>query len=71
MAGHFEPPEAWECGHGVDVEQCSVCRQDAHDIVELALCEQNALILRPGMLYRFAVHDCDKCKQLEVDGRVP
>lgn len=34
------------------------------DIIELALCEQNALMLRPGVLYRFSVRPgCEACER--------
>lgn len=35
------------------------------DILELALCEQNHLILRPNRLYRFvAIEGCANCEEL-------
>lgn len=37
--------------------------------VDLALCEQEHLILRPDILYRFIVHpNCERCNELATIG---
>ena len=40
-------------------------------VTELCLCEQNQIILKPNVYYRFTVDaDCIKCIELEEKGRV-
>ncbi len=35
------------------------------DVIELAMCEQEHLILRPNRLYMFVVHKgCKRCEEL-------
>lgn len=38
----------------------------SRDVIELALCESEKLILKPNQLYFFRIHpDCLRCKELE------
>lgn len=44
---------------------------DPPEIVELRLCEQDHIILRPNMLYRFSVDEnCAECRRLRDAGSV-
>jgi hypothetical protein len=39
------------------------------EIIELALCEQEMLVLREGILYEFVAHeDCERCMELRRMG---
>lgn len=47
-----------------EVERVATDDKPIHD---LWMCEQDMVVLRPGLLYRFSVNpDCEKCKALNA-----
>lgn len=53
-----------------DDGKCVTYRGSSQRVVELALCEQNHIILKKNTLYLFKPHkDCQKCAKLDVYGK--
>lgn len=49
---------------------CKLCASKKEDVMEMRLCEQGHVILKPDQLYRFTVDPhCPKCVHLEQMGK--